>query len=178
MTFVAVLIDVDTRSSGEGFPLLVQRLRQGRTVDIYGTNGSFGMCCAIIDLPEDLALQYPGGQSRDANHNIQLDSNHALQGGVLPDVRVPLNWDTVYAMVVDGEDIVLLNKNGKDSPFSSESNQKTSARREIQSRGLCSFLFDKSRQTYTEGSPVSSPPTDGGSSSAISTCADAGMDSG
>jgi carboxyl-terminal processing protease len=65
------------------------------------------MCCSRIDLPEGLTLQYPGGQSLDADHNIQLDSNHALQGGVLPDVRVPLNWDTVYAMFVDGEDLAL-----------------------------------------------------------------------
>jgi len=30
-----------------------------------------------------------------------------LQGGVVPDVHVPLNRDTVYAMFFEGEDIVL-----------------------------------------------------------------------
>jgi len=104
---VAVLIDQHTRSSGEGFPLLAQRLTQGHIIGVYGTNGSFGMCCASIDLPEGFALQYPGGQSRDDNYKIQLDSNYALQGGVVPDTRVPLNWDTVYAMYVAGEDVVL-----------------------------------------------------------------------
>lgn len=105
---LAVLIDQHTRSSGEGFPLLAQRLPQGRTVGIYGTNGSFGMCCSRIDLPEGFELQYPGGKSLDVNYNIQLDSDHTLEGGVVPDIRVPLSRDTVQAMYVDGEDLVLL----------------------------------------------------------------------
>jgi len=104
---LAVLIDQNTRSSGEGFPLLARRLPQGSVVGIYGTHGSFGMCCASIQMPGDLELRYPAGQSRDGDHRVQLDSDENLQGGVLPDVRVPLTRETVYAMFVDGEDLVL-----------------------------------------------------------------------
>ncbi len=104
---VAVLIDHDTRSSGEGFPLLAQRLPQGHVVGIYGTHGSFGMCCAGIKLPGGFELLYPPGQSQDANRHTQLDSDYNLQGGVAPDVRVPLTRETVHAMFVEGEDVVL-----------------------------------------------------------------------
>ena len=104
---LAVLIDQHTRSSGEGFPLIAQRLPQGHVIGIYGTNGSFGMCCSSINLPEGFTLQYPGGQSHDAAHRIQLDSDHNLQGGVAPDIRVPLTRDSLYAMFVEGQDIVL-----------------------------------------------------------------------
>jgi carboxyl-terminal processing protease len=104
---VSVLIDQYTLSSGEGFPLLAQRLPQGQVVGLYGTYGSFGMCCSGINLPGGFELLYPAGQSQDANHIVQLDSDHDLQGGVVPDLRVPLTRDTVYAMYVEGEDVVL-----------------------------------------------------------------------
>jgi carboxyl-terminal processing protease len=104
---VAVLIDQYTLSSGEGFPLLAQRLPQGHVVGGYGTYGSFGMCCATINLPGGFQLRYPSGQSQDASRGVQLDSDHNLQGGVVPDIRVPLTEETVYAMFVEKEDVVL-----------------------------------------------------------------------
>jgi carboxyl-terminal processing protease len=104
---VAVLIDQDTRSSGEGFALAALRLPQGHVVGMYGTHGSFGMCCTTINLPGDLELMYPPGQSQDANARVQLDGDHDLQGGIAPDVRVPLTEETVYAKFVEGEDVVL-----------------------------------------------------------------------
>jgi carboxyl-terminal processing protease len=104
---VAVLIDQNTLSSGEGFPMVAQRLPQGHVVGVYGTYGSFGMCCSSIRLPAGFEVLYPPGQSRGADHRVQLDSDYTLQGGVVPDVRVPLTRDTVRAMFVDGEDVVL-----------------------------------------------------------------------
>jgi carboxyl-terminal processing protease len=104
---VAVLIDANTVSSGEGFPLLAKRLPQGHVVGVYGTHGSFGMCCGTIHLPGDSELLYSVGQSHDANHHVQVEGDHNLQGGVVPDIRVPLTRETVYAMFVEGEDVVL-----------------------------------------------------------------------
>ena len=104
---VAVLIDANTVSSGEGFPMLAQRLPQGHVVGVYGTHGSFGMCCGTISLPGESQLLYSVGQSQDANHRTQLEGDRNLQGGVVPDIRVPLTKETVYAMFVKGEDIVL-----------------------------------------------------------------------
>jgi carboxyl-terminal processing protease len=104
---LAVLIDQHTRSSGEGYPLIAQRLPQGHVVGIYGTNASFGMCCSSINLPGGFGLMYPGGQSQDVAHKVQLDSDYNLQGGVIPDIRVPLTRDNLYAIFVDGEDLVL-----------------------------------------------------------------------
>jgi carboxyl-terminal processing protease len=104
---VAVLIDGNTVSSAEGFPLLAQRLPQAQVVGVYGTHGSFGMCCGTIHLPGDFELLYAAGQSQDASHRVQVEGDHNLQGGVAPDIRVPLTRDTVHAMFVDGEDVVL-----------------------------------------------------------------------
>jgi carboxyl-terminal processing protease len=103
----AVLIDESTLSSGEGYPMISQRLPQGRVVGMHGMYGSFGMCCPTIRLPGDSEVQYPPGQSRDAVHRVQLDSDHTLEGGLEPGVRVPLTRDTVRAMYLDGVDVVL-----------------------------------------------------------------------
>jgi carboxyl-terminal processing protease len=87
--------------------MLAQRLPQGHVVGVYGTHESFGMCCSGIGLRGGAELRFPAGQSRDANHHVQLEGDHTLQGGVVPDVRVPLTWETVYAMFVEGQDVVL-----------------------------------------------------------------------
>jgi carboxyl-terminal processing protease len=104
---VAVLIDANTVSSGEGFPMLARRLPKGHVVGLYGTHGSFGMCCGSINLPGNSELLYSVGQSQDANHRVQLEGDQNLQGGVVPDIRVPLTRETVHAMFVEGEDVVL-----------------------------------------------------------------------
>ncbi len=38
------------------------------------------------------------GQSHDADHGVQVEGDPNLQGGVVPDVRVPLTRETVYAV--------------------------------------------------------------------------------
>jgi carboxyl-terminal processing protease len=47
------------------------------------------------------------GRSLDANQVIQVDANAEGIGGVVPDVRVPLTAETVYAMFVKDQDVVL-----------------------------------------------------------------------
>ena len=104
---VVVLIDKGTLSSGEGIPLMIQRLPQGTIIGTHGTYGSFGLTGGEINLPTGYALYFPTGQSLDAKQTIQLDSDHTLQGGVQPDVRVPLTEERARAMYIEGRDIVL-----------------------------------------------------------------------
>jgi len=104
---VAVLIDHHTVSSGEGFPLLARALPRGHVVGWSGTHGSFGMAGASVRLPAGLELNYPNGRSLDASGRIQVDSNDRLEGGVLPDVRVPVTEATLYAQFVEGRDVAL-----------------------------------------------------------------------
>jgi carboxyl-terminal processing protease len=104
---IVVLVDASTVSSGEGFPMLAQRLPEGHVVGVYGTHGSFGMCCGTVRLPGDAEVLFPTGQAHDADHQVLLEGNQDLQGGVAPDIRVPLTRETVYAMFVEGEDVVL-----------------------------------------------------------------------
>jgi carboxyl-terminal processing protease len=77
---------------------------------IYGTHGSFAvgdMTSDLYRLPEGLTFKFYAGASLDVNERIQIDANADGTGGVIPDMRVPLTEETVYAMVVEGKDVVL-----------------------------------------------------------------------
>jgi carboxyl-terminal processing protease len=58
-------------------------------------------------MPGGLTVEYPGGQSLDENGVVQLDSDWSLEGGVTPDIRVPLTAETVRAQFKDGHDVGL-----------------------------------------------------------------------
>jgi carboxyl-terminal processing protease len=104
---IAVLVDEWCASSCEGIALIARKRADGHVVGFHGTYGSFGMSGAEVRMPGGLTVEYPGGQSLDENGVVQLDSDWSFEGGVTPDIRVPLTVDTVRAQFNDGRDVVL-----------------------------------------------------------------------
>ncbi|MFC2135380.1 S41 family peptidase [Bacteroidota bacterium] len=104
---VSMLIDNNTVSTGEGFPLIMKSLKRGPVVGFCGTDGSMGMTGSSIKLPGGYTVEYPNGASLDANGIIQCDSDSTLQGGILPDLRVPITEETLKEIYVEDRDIVL-----------------------------------------------------------------------
>jgi carboxyl-terminal processing protease len=104
---VAVLVDPDCISSGEGFALIARRLRRARVVGFHGTYGSFGISGAEIRMPEGLTVEFPDGQSLDEGGVPQLDSDETLHGAVAPDLRVPMTMETARAQFREQRDVVL-----------------------------------------------------------------------
>ena len=107
---VVVLVDEHSASTAEGLPLSIQPLAQGYVVGIHGTKGSFAMGTPGDDLyrlPEGLAFNFLAGRSLNAQMEIQVDGDAVGNGGVVPDLRVPLTEESVYALYIEGEDIVL-----------------------------------------------------------------------
>jgi len=52
-------------------------------------------------------VHFPQAQSVAPDRRIQVDSNHTGKGGVEPDVRVPLNVETLRGQFGEGKDIVI-----------------------------------------------------------------------
>lgn len=104
---VLVLIDHRTKSSGEGFALLAQSLPTVSSMGFHPTDGSFGMAEATVHMPAGITAAFPWGQSVDQNGMVQVEGNHALEGGVAPDVKVPVTFERARAMYVDGTDVLL-----------------------------------------------------------------------
>jgi len=104
---VVVMVGPRAISSGEGIPMALQKLPRCKVVSFYGTNGSFGMVGFELSVMEDLIMIYPYGQSLDRDLRIQLDSDSTLAGGVLPDIRVPLNDTVIDQLFIDSVDVEL-----------------------------------------------------------------------
>lgn len=86
---VVALINGNTVSSGEGIAMMLARFPHVAVVGFEGTAASFGSAGSTTTLPGGWALDWPAGRSLDRDGVIQLDSDHTLEGGVQPTVRVP-----------------------------------------------------------------------------------------
>jgi len=104
---IAVLVDEWCASSCEGLAFIAQKRAAGHVVGFHGTYGSFGISGAEVLMPGGITIEYPGGQSVDEDGKVLLDSDWRLEGGVTPDIRVPLTTDSVRAQFKDGRDVVL-----------------------------------------------------------------------
>ena len=104
---VLVLIDNTTMDAGEGIALLLERLPNVRLVGTESTRGAFALTGGGIEMPGGTTLIYPIGRSLDAAGNIQVESNAEGQGGLTPDVLLPVDRDYLYRRFVNVENIVL-----------------------------------------------------------------------
>ncbi len=104
---VAVLVNADTFSAGEGIPLALRGLPNVAVFGWRGTQGSFGVGEKTVHLPDGLDFLFPQGQSLDGGFHIQLDGDALGRGGALPDHRVPLDEAAFDAAFRRGRDVVL-----------------------------------------------------------------------
>jgi carboxyl-terminal processing protease len=108
---VIVLVGPRNISSGEGIPMMLQKLPNCKVVSFYGSNGSFAMVDRVhyfFPPPQDVYLRYPYGVSLNENFVIQLDSDSTMTGGVIPDIRVPVNDTVINQLYIDSLDVELL----------------------------------------------------------------------
>jgi carboxyl-terminal processing protease len=104
---VAVLVNPDTFSAGEGIPLALQGLPNAAVFGWQGTQGSFGVGEKTVHLPDGLDFVFPQGQSLDGRYRIQLDGDATGRGGVRPDHRVPLDEAAFDAAFQRKRDVVM-----------------------------------------------------------------------
>ncbi len=100
---IVCLINQKCVSSGEGLAVGIKNLPNGETLGFYGTNGSFGLAGAEIEMPGGLTVHFPSGQSLDKDRNIQLDSTGGI-GGVSPSIRVEMTAENAIK-AANGEDV-------------------------------------------------------------------------
>ncbi|WP_409340541.1 S41 family peptidase [Paenibacillus sp. MBLB4367] len=106
---IAVLINHNTASSGEGLPLFLKGMPNVKIVGFTSTNGSFGVVSAPIEIkmPGGYDVRFPDGRSLNRDKTIQGDSDERGQGGATPDITVPMNEQTFKMMVIEGQDVEL-----------------------------------------------------------------------
>jgi C-terminal processing protease CtpA/Prc len=87
---VAVLISPTCFSACEFFSWDLQSSGRARTVGYYSTGG-LGGSVKEVSMPDDVTFQFTFGTGLDLNGNINIQET-----GVLPDIVVPVNEDTVF----------------------------------------------------------------------------------
>jgi carboxyl-terminal processing protease len=106
---IAVLINHNTTSSGEGLPLFLKGMPNVKIVGFTSTNGSFGVVSAPIEMkmPGGYVVRFPDGRSLNRDKTIQGDSDENEKGGAAPDITVPMNEQTFRMKVIEGQDVEL-----------------------------------------------------------------------
>ena len=105
---IAVIVDPNCISTGEGLVMMFQRLNNAQIISHWGTNASFGMVdFEPVLMPAGLAVTFSQAKSLDGNYVIQLDSDSTLSGGVSPDIRAPLTIENVILQWQEGHDVQL-----------------------------------------------------------------------
>jgi hypothetical protein len=84
-------------SSGEGIAMAIQKLPECKGVSFYGSHGSFGIEDEfdLFNEQDSVTIMWAKGRSLDINKKIQVDSDSSMTGGVRPDIRPPLNDQTM-----------------------------------------------------------------------------------
>ncbi len=100
---LAVLVSPACASACENVSYVLGELPQTRVLGYYASNGIYGeVARGQYLLPGGYSFQAPTGMTQD------MDGNTIIEGtGVLPDVRVPLNEETVQLEYLAGRDVVL-----------------------------------------------------------------------
>lgn len=106
---VALLVNSRTGSSGEGIPLVIKGLPNVKIVGFTSTSGSFGLMSSPIEIkmPEGYIIQFPDGRSLNQDKVVQGDSDQSGAGGVVLDIKIPLNEETFEESVMNGQDVEL-----------------------------------------------------------------------
>lgn len=105
---IAVLVDPNCISTGEGMAMMFNRLENAHIVSHWGTNGSFGMVdWEPVAMPLGIAVNLPQARSLNENMEIQIDSDSTLKGGIDPDIKVPLNREAIIQQWQNGVDVQL-----------------------------------------------------------------------
>ncbi|WP_239619099.1 S41 family peptidase [Cohnella mopanensis] len=106
---IAVLINHNTASSGEGLPLILKGMPNVKIIGFTSTNGSFGVVSSPIEMkmPGGYVVRFPDGRSLNRDKTIQGDSDERGQGGAAPDITVPMNEQTFKMKYIEGQDVEL-----------------------------------------------------------------------
>ena len=104
---IVVLINSQCMSAGEGFVYRMSELDNVTVLGISGTNGSMSTCEGFTTLPENIVIRYPVIPCLDEYGQVIVDSDAGGNGGVDPDVRIPLDENAARIMYTTDADYEL-----------------------------------------------------------------------
>lgn len=88
---------------------MLKGLPNVKIIGFTATNGSFGLITSPIEIkmPEGFTISLPDGRSLNKDKVIQVDSDHTGQGGIAPDIKIPLDEEIFREKYINGQDVEL-----------------------------------------------------------------------
>lgn len=103
---VVVLINAGTMSAGEG---IVYHLKQNdiKVAGITSSNGSMATVKRKVIMPENIMVSYPEVACLDENNNVLIDSDNRRNKGIMPDIKIPLDKESINEIFSGNKDYEL-----------------------------------------------------------------------
>ncbi len=108
---VAALIGARTSGAAEGLARGIQRAHHGTLVGSCASSGTLSGALHLhthqVQLPGGYLIEFPTARELNQDGVIQIESNRFGVGGVVPNVRVPLNQETWAQQSLENRDVEL-----------------------------------------------------------------------
>jgi carboxyl-terminal processing protease len=101
---VIVIVENLTMKAAEGLAAALQRRPNVRLMGHHSTHGSYGIVGGTATMPGNFTLHYPIGKNLGAMGHAVIEGNADGEGGVHPDIHLPLTKEMVEAQFVQGGD--------------------------------------------------------------------------
>jgi carboxyl-terminal processing protease len=106
---ILILVDNHTASTAEGIPNVLMKLPNVTIAGQYSTSGVFasGFSDFIFKMPKNIIFGFLEGRSLDKEGNIQIDSDFSGEGGIKPDLKIPVSYNSINFQFVEKKDFAL-----------------------------------------------------------------------
>ncbi len=104
---IVILVNNGTISAGEGFVFNARKLPNVKIAGMTGTHGSFGSIIKFNMMPENYFVLFPEIACFDENGKIMIDTDHHYEGGVQPDIKIPIDRNAVRSLYEEETDYEL-----------------------------------------------------------------------
>jgi carboxyl-terminal processing protease len=104
-----VLTDIATISGGEWAALSFQKIGKPILSFYPNTQGAFAGSVGqpLIVMPENFIINFSDGIAYDENHQVLVESNAELKGGVQTDILIPFDTKTAIDINTNNKDVAL-----------------------------------------------------------------------
>jgi len=104
---IVILINNQTISAGEGFVYNASKLPNVRIAGMTGTNGSFGTIVKSYIMPDNYLVLFPQIACFNENGEIMIDTDSNHNGGIQPDIKIPIDRNALQSLYADKIDYEL-----------------------------------------------------------------------
>jgi len=96
---IIILVNTGSASAAEGFAYNMAELPNVSVAGMMGTNGSFGTITdGFVLMSDNFLVIFPRIACVEEDGRVMIDTDASGNGGVEPDIKIPVNEDAVHAL--------------------------------------------------------------------------------